>query len=311
MSDGLVTFCSCFREAWRRYFVYLQEELPDEYIATYRERVQGQKLLKMAFKRFGRDMHPEALKFFFPGCSVLCDKRHDLQGKVFFYGNREVVPPELDQSFWDAPKAVFVYRDGICEVCSGRVPSHYYCHKMYGSPFLQVYGAWVRNELIRQGHCSLVEGIDNSTSKELWREAENIMRNIVGVPQIGERFISETVLFKITTYLLSGREVIHHYRADWLGRQELDIYVPSLKLAVEYQGEQHFSPIEAWGGEDGFEKTQQRDEEKMRKCERKGVTLIYFDYLTSLTEDVVAKTLERALHKNRHNGGRANSRKLA
>lgn len=301
LSDGRVTFCNCFREAWHRYFVYLQEELPNEYIPTYRERVQGQKLLKLAFQHLGRGMHPEILKFYFPSCSVLYDKPRTLQGRVFFYGNREVTPPELDQNFWDAPNTVFRYQDGICEVCTGRVPSHFYCHKMYGSPFLQVYGAWVRNELICQGFCGLVDGANNKMSKTLWREAENKMRTIVGVPQIGERFISETVLFKIITYLLIGHEVIHHYRADWLGRQELDIYVPSLKLAVEYQGEQHFEPIEAWGGEDGFEKTQLRDEEKMRKCERKGVKLIYFDYLTNLTEDVVARTLERTLRKNEDN----------
>jgi hypothetical protein len=29
------------------------------------------------------------------------------------------------------------------------------------------------------------------------------------------------------------------HRADWPDRQELDIFVPSLNLAIEYQGEQH------------------------------------------------------------------------
>ena len=29
---------------------------------------------------------------------------------------------------------------------------------------------------------------------------------------------------------------ISRYRADWLGRMELDIYIPEKKLAIEYDG---------------------------------------------------------------------------
>ena len=107
------------------------------------------------------------------------------------------------------------------------------------------------------------------------------------------------MLFKTITYLLNGHEVIHHYRADWLARQELDIFVPSLKLAIEYQGEQHFMPVEAWGGKNALKKTQQRDEEKKRKCEREGVTLIYFDHKMELTEKYVARKVEKTLKNPR------------
>jgi hypothetical protein len=80
-----------------------------------------------------------------------------------------------------------------------------------------------------------------------------------------------------------------------LGRQELDIFVPSLKLAIEYQGEQHFKPIDAWGGEDALLRGQQRDDEKKQKCERAGLKLIYFDYRMELTEKFVARQLEQTL----------------
>jgi hypothetical protein len=140
-----------------------------------------------------------------------------------------------------------------------------------------------------------INSADKTTGRKLWKEAENKIRTIVGVPPIGEKFISETVLFKTVAYLLKGHDVIHHYRADWLARQELDIFVPSLNLAIEYQGEQHFTPIDAWGGDDALKKTQKMDEEKRRRCECKGIKLICFDYTMELTEKFVARQLEKEI----------------
>ena len=45
---------------------------------------------------------------------------------------------------------------------------------------------------------------------------------------------------------------------------ELDVYIEALKLAAEYQGEQHYKPI-YWTGLD-FAQLQTRDEEKRRAC---------------------------------------------
>ena len=47
---------------------------------------------------------------------------------------------------------------------------------------------------------------------------------------------------------------------------ELDIYIEQLKLAVEYQGEQHYRPI-YWTGTD-FAAQLTRDEEKRRACKQ-------------------------------------------
>ena len=47
---------------------------------------------------------------------------------------------------------------------------------------------------------------------------------------------------------------------------ELDVYTEALKLAFEYQGEQHFKPV-YWSGTD-FATQVIRDEEKRRACKR-------------------------------------------
>lgn len=110
--------------------------------------------------------------------------------------------------------------------------------------------------------------------KELSREAENLLRVALGVPRVGEGWVSETALYYKVKEFLSDYEVVHHYRAEWLGRQHLDIYIPKLHIGIEYQGEQHFKPIDIFGGLDAFLKNQKRDAEKREKCKKVNVTLI-------------------------------------
>ena len=39
-------------------------------------------------------------------------------------------------------------------------------------------------------------------------------------------------------------DTLYQYRPDWLGRQSLDLYIPSLSTAIEYQGVQHYLPVD-------------------------------------------------------------------
>jgi rubrerythrin len=59
---------------------------------------------------------------------------------------------------------------------------------------------------------------------------------------------------------------------------ELDIWIPELNVAMEYQGEQHYEPKPHWGGEDAFSKLIDRDKQKKEACEKEGITLIEVHY---------------------------------
>lgn len=109
------------------------------------------------------------------------------------------------------------------------------------------------------------------------KQAEDAYREAIGMPKVGEGWISETELFyKISEYF-KDEEVVHHASPKWLGRQHLDIYFPKFKIGIEYQGAQHYEPIEFFGGQEAFEKTMERDERKRQLCERHKCVLIYVD----------------------------------
>lgn len=59
---------------------------------------------------------------------------------------------------------------------------------MYGGPFIQVYGAWIKAEVIRQGFIDANVQFNKTIYKKIWRDAENKVREIVGVSNIGEKF---------------------------------------------------------------------------------------------------------------------------
>jgi len=106
------------------------------------------------------------------------------------------------------------------------------------------------------------------------RSAENRARDETGIPRVGEGWVTETELLNRVRQTLPDDQVIHHGRPPWLGRQHLDIWVPGLSVALEYQGEQHERPIEYFGGTDGLANRRKLDARKAQLCKENGCTLI-------------------------------------
>lgn len=57
-----------------------------------------------------------------------------------------------------------------------------------------------------------------------------------------------------------------------------DFYLPEHNICIEYNGKQHYKPINYWGGEDGFNLRQIRDKIKMEYCHKNNITLITIKY---------------------------------
>jgi hypothetical protein len=76
---------------------------------------------------------------------------------------------------------------------------------------------------------------------------------------------------------------------ETLNGLEIDIYIPSLKLGIEWNGIVHFKPIY---GEEALRKTQYRDENKLKLANTLGINLIVIPDLVS-TEKYVKEAFEK------------------
>lgn len=57
-----------------------------------------------------------------------------------------------------------------------------------------------------------------------------------------------------------------------------DFFIPDLDTAIEFDGEQHFKPVDHFGGEENLEITQKRDRFKTDYCKRNNINLIRIPY---------------------------------
>lgn len=67
-----------------------------------------------------------------------------------------------------------------------------------------------------------------------------------------------------------------------------DFYLPKYHMVIEYQGEQHYKPVEHWGGEKSLKETQHRDSIKKDFCVKNNVGYLAIPY----TEDPIQKLQE-------------------
>ena len=88
-------------------------------------------------------------------------------------------------------------------------------------------------------------------------------------------------------------DTLYQYRPEWLGRQSLDLYIPSLQTAIEYQGIQHYLPVSFFGGEEALTERQELDRQKRQLCAEHAVRLIEWPYEIEPTTANVHKLLGR------------------
>ena len=108
---------------------------------------------------------------------------------------------------------------------------------------------------------------------------------------INKRWKSEFSLYILVKEYYE--DTIYQYRSEWLEQQSLDIFIPSINVAIEYQGRQHYEAIDIFGGRDGLENRKRLDEEKRKKCLDNNVKLIEWRFDLLIND----KNLKRHLEK--------------
>lgn len=111
--------------------------------------------------------------------------------------------------------------------------------------------------------------------------------------------VSETKMLELLKKIFKNIEIRYRYKPKWLKRMELDVFIPSLKLGFEYQGIQHFKPIDFFGGEETYIAQAERDKLKKQICDEEGINLIYVYHDESLSRELLeSKIIDAGINLN-------------
>lgn len=108
--------------------------------------------------------------------------------------------------------------------------------------------------------------------------------------KIQNTWVSEYKLYMLVKIVFP--DAVYQFHSEWLENQSLDIYIPSIKCGIEYQGEQHYLPSEYYGGVEKLEEQKRADDLKREKCDDIGVTLIEWKYSTKINFQAVCSALK-------------------
>lgn len=87
-------------------------------------------------------------------------------------------------------------------------------------------------------------------------------------------YISETTCRKILEFIY--KKPFPKVRPKWLQKLELDCYNEELKLALEYNGKQHYEVVPWFGGT--LKEQQERDKRTIKLCQENEITILVIPY---------------------------------
>ena len=112
--------------------------------------------------------------------------------------------------------------------------------------------------------------------------------------RIGRPGSKEHLLASLLREVFPDKELQRNRRPPWLDGLELDIFFPELNLAFEYNGEQHYQPVDFFGGQAAFVDLTKRDRRKAELCQQNGVKLVVVSYTDTLTLERVHQLVKGA-----------------
>lgn len=85
---------------------------------------------------------------------------------------------------------------------------------------------------------------------------------------------------RIATYL-EKKEILFEEQKKFkdLGKLSYDFFLPDFNLLIEYQGRQHFIPVERFGGEETFKIQLEHDQKKRAFCQNHNFRLLEISFL--------------------------------
>lgn len=169
------------------------------------------------------------------------------------------------------------YLDGVCHLCLCRTRSPEEVAQKYGPS-------------AEQGFESFIDQVMLDTSVDR-KTARAEIQQVLGL----SKWVREAELYGLVRDLFKDQRVLREASPEWLGRMRLDIYLPELKLAIEHQGEQHYRPIAAFGGDAGYARVISRDALKRELCRANGVEVVDVRFDAPISKPALRLRLQRYL----------------
>jgi len=165
-----------------------------------------------------------------------------------------------------------ILKGGWCPYCSGYVKHNLNYIKDYArkNNIICLSNKYFNREQIITWKCK---------KNHIWNTTFDVIRKNCGCPICLERK-KEKLCRKIfeEIYKMDFKKV----KPNWLKYNkrplELDGYNENLKIAFEYNGEQHYIPIHFFHNKHNLKEVQKRDKFKEQKCKEKGILLIIIPY---------------------------------
>lgn len=184
-----------------------------------------------------------------------------------------------------------IERGKQCPACGDGVPK---IEESYHNLAKKKGGKWIGERLPEDTHEPTEWECENG---HRWMAHYNSIKYKTWCPHCSAGKSQETLRCILEDALQSNSSII---RPEWLRNPrtkhkfEIDIYFPDFKLAVEYNGAQHYIPIDFFGGQETLERIQKSDEEKRELIKKSShvETFIIFTYEDVIDEEHVRKKLE-------------------
>ena len=138
---------------------------------------------------------------------------------------------------------------------------------------LEYHSSW-QYALVNNSPSDMSYLIINHHLMSVFETVEREFRVSNGLSANPSKWKSEGLLLDKLKVYFSEQIIIGQGSPVWLGLQRFDIWIPEHNIAVEYNGKQHYEPVEFFGGEKGFKNTQRLDHLKRQKCLENNATLL-------------------------------------
>lgn len=135
--------------------------------------------------------------------------------------------------------------------------------------------------------------VEEAAKKRYKNIIKEVEHKLIKENRLPTKWKSEQELFRLVSRFFE--DAIFHYTDEWISPQHIDIFIPQIQCAIEYQGEQHFLSSDYFGGDDYLENRKLLDDRKRSLCKEIGIILIEWRYDEPINEVILDKKL-RAIH---------------